>query len=225
MQQSRTLTFATRRLDRLGVSIIDYNQWFTRTMQPPGRSSENESRQRFQLTTTGMEFLSRRLYLPATLLAVAVALVGFWPTYFGPLLKGRVDTPLLIHVHAVVYVLWLALFVAQVVLVATNRVRLHVQLGRWIMVYGVVLVIAGLMAMAEGFGARLATGDVFRAQRWLFSVLRDLVFFVPFLIAGWTYRRKPEIHKRLMIVATTIPYGPETQVCSCGFSCHVRRCA
>jgi hypothetical protein len=101
-------------------------------------------------------------------------------------------------------VTWLALFATQVTLAATNRVKLHMQLGRWIMAYGVVVVIAGLMATAQGFGTRLATEDVFRAQRWLFGVLKDLVFFVPFLVAGWIYRRKPEIHKRLMIVATTI---------------------
>lgn len=144
------------------------------------------------------------MYLPSALIAVAIAVVGFWPTYFGPLLKGTVKTPPVIHVHAVVFVTWLALFVAQVVFVATNRVRLHVRLGGWIVAYGVVLVIAGLMAMAEGFGARLATGDVFRAQRWVFGIIRDLVFFLPFFIAGWIYRRQPEIHKRLMVVATTI---------------------
>ena len=126
-------------------------------------------------------------------------MVGFWPTYFGPALKGRVHVPSLIHLHAVVYVTWLALFATQVALAATNRVKLHMQLGRWIMAYGVIVVIAGLM-----LGTRLATEDVFRAQRWLFGVLKDLVFFAPFLVAGWIYRQKPEIHKRLMILATTI---------------------
>jgi hypothetical protein len=152
----------------------------------------------------GTSWTGRRLYLPATILVIVTALVGFWPTYFGPALKGRVHVPPLIHLHAVIYVTWLALFATQVILAATNRVKLHMQFGRWMMAYGVVVVIAGLMALAQAFGKRLATEDVFRAQRYLFGVLKDLVFFVPFLIAGWLYRREPEIHKRLMIVATTI---------------------
>jgi hypothetical protein len=140
----------------------------------------------------------------ATILVIVTAFVGFWPTYFGLALRGRVHVPPLIHLHAVVYVTWLVLFATQVALAATSHVKLHMQLGRWIMAYGVAVVIAGLMAVGQGFGTRLATEDVFRAQRWLFGVLKDLVFFLPFLVAGWMYRKKPEIHKRLMIVATTI---------------------
>ena len=174
-------------------------------MQPIERATDDTGPERpqqrdFRCTSS----IGPRLYLPATILIIVIAFIGFWPTYFGPALKGRVHVPPLIHLHAVIYVTWLTLFATQVTLAATNRVKLHMQLGRWIMAYGVIVVIAGLMAAAQGFGTRLATEDVFRAQRWLFGVLRDLVFFVPFLIAGWIYRGKPEIHKRLMILATTI---------------------
>jgi hypothetical protein len=172
----------------------------------------------------------RRVYVAAALITAAIAIAGFWPTYFGPLVAGTVDVPAVIHVHAVVYVGWLILFIAQVAFAATRRVRLHVRLGRWIMAYGIVLVGAGLMAMWEGFGARLATGDTFRAQRWLFGVLRDLTFF-PFLAAGWVYRRQPEIHKRLMIVATSILVLPAVGRMTflgppfhCGSSCSCGRC-
>ena len=69
------------------------------------------------------------------------------------------------------------LFATQVALAARNRVKLHMQFGRWIMAYGAVVVIAGLMAVARGFGTRLTTGDVFRAQRWLFGVLKGPCIF------------------------------------------------
>ena len=106
----------------------------------------------------GTSWIGRRLYLPATILVIVIALVGFWPTYFGPALKGKVHVPPLIHLHAVIYVTWLALFATQVALAATNRVKLHMQLGRWMMAYGVIVVIAGLMVLAQAFGKRLATG-------------------------------------------------------------------
>ena len=117
---------------------------------------------------------------------------------------GAFAVPSVIHLHAAVFITWLLLFVVQVVFAATGRIRLHMRVGRWMMAYGLVVICVGLMAISEGFTARLATGDVFRAQRWLFGTLRDLVFFAPFLAAGWIYRRRPEIHKRLMIVATVI---------------------
>lgn len=157
------------------------------------------------------------IYVGSMLLTIALAVVGFWPTYFGPVLSGGVPrsasvvspdmTPVL-HVHAVVYVFWLVLFAAQVVFAATGRLALHMRVGRWLMVYGIVLIGAGLMVASKGFADRLATGDVFRAQRWLFGILRELAFFAPFLVAGWVYRRRPEIHKRLMIVATLILVVP-----------------
>jgi len=146
----------------------------------------------------------RRIFLPAALVGTALAIIGFWKTYFGPLIAGTVHEPTIIHIHAAVMVTWLALFMAQVWFAGSGRVRLHIRLGPWVMGFGIVLVAVGLLAISEGFAARLATGDVFRAQRWLFGTLRDVVFFVPFLAAGWVYRRRPEIHKRVMLVATTI---------------------
>ena len=146
----------------------------------------------------------RRIFLPAALVGTALAIIGFWRTYFGPLLAGTAREPTIIHIHAVVMVAWLALFMAQAWFAASGRVRLHIRLGPWVMGFGIVLVAVGLLAISDGFARRLATGDVFRAQRWLFGTLRDVVFVVPFLAAGWVYRRRPEIHKRVMLVATTL---------------------
>ena len=149
-----------------------------------------------------------RGFLPAAVVATGIAIVGFWQTYGGPLVAGTLHAPTVIHVHAVVMVGWLLLFITQAWLAARGRIRLHIRLGRWLMGFSVVLVLVALLAASEGFSTRLATGDVFRAQRWLFGTVRDLLFFVPFLAAGWIYRRRPEIHKRVMLVATTLLIGP-----------------
>jgi uncharacterized membrane protein YozB (DUF420 family) len=150
----------------------------------------------------------RRVFLPAALVATVLAVVGFWRTYFGPLLAGAVQQPTVIHIHAVVMVTWLILFIAQAWFAASGRIRLHIRVGPWVMSYGIVVVVVGLLASSEAFAARLATGDVFRAQRALFGPIRDLVFLAPFLAAGWVYRRRTEIHKRVMLVATTLLLGP-----------------
>ena len=67
----------------------------------------------------------RRLYVGLALLAIAIAAVGFWPSYFGPLLAGGVEKPSFIHLHAAVYVGWLALFLSQATLAATGRTASH----------------------------------------------------------------------------------------------------
>ena len=64
-----------------------------------------------------------KVYLWAGVIATLLALVGFWPTYFGPLFAGRLNATRIVHVHAMVQVLWLALFLTQITLAAT--VTLH----------------------------------------------------------------------------------------------------
>jgi hypothetical protein len=50
----------------------------------------------------------------------------------------------------------------------------------------------------------LVEGDLAKAGNKLFGPLRDMIVFAPLLAAGWIYRRRPEIHKRLMLVATNV---------------------
>ncbi|HEY5749474.1 MAG TPA: hypothetical protein VIU12_25575 [Chryseolinea sp.] len=146
----------------------------------------------------------KRVYVPISLVITLMALVGFWRTYFGHVVTGTINTIPLIHFHAAVYVLWLLLFIGQVTLAATGHLTLHKRLGPWLMGLGVLVIVMGLAITFERFGAEIAAGNLAVGQRKLFGPLRDMVFFAPFLWAGWNWRHKPEIHKRLMIVATTI---------------------
>ncbi len=145
----------------------------------------------------------RRLYVGLALLAIAIALAGFWRGYFGPLFAGAAAKPAIIHFHAAVYVGWLALFLAQVVLAATGRTRLHMKVGRVAIGYGVLVIAAGLLAAFGMFVLRVRAGDVVDAQSRLISPLLDMLVFAPLFAAAIHYRRKPELHKRLMIVAAT----------------------
>jgi 4-amino-4-deoxy-L-arabinose transferase-like glycosyltransferase len=106
----------------------------------------------------------RRLYVGLALLAIAIVVAGFWRTYFGPLLAGAVDKPSIIHVHAVIYVGWLAIFLAQALLAATGRVAAHMKLGRLATGYGVLVIGAGLLAAFGMFVLRVRAGEVADAQ-------------------------------------------------------------
>jgi hypothetical protein len=145
----------------------------------------------------------RRLYVAIGLLAIGIAAIGFWPSYFGPLLAGGADKPAFIHFHAAVYVGWLALFLAQATLAATGRVAAHVKLGRVAIGYGVLVIVAGLIAAIGMFVLRVRAGDVADAQGRLLGPLVDMLVFAPTFAAAVHYRRTPELHKRLMIVATS----------------------
>jgi hypothetical protein len=145
----------------------------------------------------------RRLYVGIAVLAIVIAAVGFWRTYFGPLLAGGVDKPAIIHFHAAIYVGWLALFLTQASLAATGRVAAHIKLGRFAIGYGVLVIFAGLLAGLGMFVIRVRAGDTAAAQTAVLGPLLDMLFFAPLFAAAVHYRRKPELHKRLMVVATT----------------------
>jgi hypothetical protein len=156
------------------------------------------------LNTAPVLVPQRRIFVPLALLVTLIAFVGFWPTYFGKLLAGTVSAPLIIHIHAAVFVIWLALFIAQAVLAATRRRALHIKLGPWVMAYGVLLIAVALLTAVAVFHQRVTDGNFADAARRLFAPLRDMLFFAAFLAAGWIYRHKPEIHKRTLVAASTI---------------------
>ena len=146
---------------------------------------------------------ARRPYVGLAVLAALIAFIGFWPTYFGPLIAGAVDKTAIIHVHAAVYVGWLALFLTQAVLAATGRVASHIKLGRFAIGYGVVVIAVGLITAFARFAVRVRAGEATAAQAQLLGPLLDMLVFAPLFAAAVYYRRTPELHKRLMIVATT----------------------
>jgi hypothetical protein len=145
----------------------------------------------------------RGLYVGLAVLAIVIAAVGFWPTYFGPLVAGTVDKTRIVHVHAAVYVGWLAIFVTQAALAATGRVASHIKLGRFAIGYGVLVIAVGLLTAFARFALRVRAGEATAAQAQLLGPLLDMLVFAPFFAAAIYYRRTPELHKRLMIVATT----------------------
>jgi hypothetical protein len=150
-------------------------------------------------------FVRRRTAFYPVLAGVmtAIALVGFWQTYFGPLLAGHVEALPLVHFHVVVYVGWLALFIAQAAFAAVGRVDLHMKLGRFGIGYGVFVIAVGLLVGFGMFVVRVRAGAEAEAIGRIFGPIVDMLIFAPLFAASIYYRRQPELHKRLMILATT----------------------
>ncbi len=144
-------------------------------------------------------------------MAVAAALVvfgGFAPTYY---LKGLYATPILSplrHLHGIVFTLWIVLFLAQTTLIAAGRTAVHRRLGMVggllaaaMLVVGAALAIAAAKYPSEQSVASVAQGFP-PPLVFLVIPLTDLAVFAVFIASGVYNRRKPDIHKRLMLLAT-----------------------
>ena len=151
---------------------------------------------------TGNGLQQRPFYIGLSVLMGIIAVAGFWPTYFGPLVRGTIEQPPIIHFHASIFSGWLVLFLIQAVLAATGRISWHLRLGRIGIGYGILLIIVGLFTGISRSADRLRVGE--DAEGLLFSAVADMVVFAGFFGAAIAFRRKPQIHKRLMMVAATM---------------------
>lgn len=139
-------------------------------------------------------------FFTASLIALAVVLTGFFKTFIIPSFQRTFEAPLVIYLHGGFLFLWSLVFVAQTLLIR-KRFKLHRLLGfsSLILVGGVVIstMASGVYVMkrdlAAGFG-EIATSS-------LVGTFTTPFVYATLVVAGIFYRRKPEIHKRLMLLA------------------------
>jgi len=147
-----------------------------------------------------------RFYLGIGLLMIVAAVAGFWPQYYGAAIGGAIAPNAghwLIHLHAAIFLGWMILFIVQASAVWRGRTDLHRRYGTAMAVYGFAAATIGLVAgfaLAARLGAREGNPDA--GATFVFAPTIDMVFLAGFLAAALVYRKSPETHKRLMLLAT-----------------------
>ncbi len=149
----------------------------------------------------------RRYYLAMCLYILLVVIVGFWPTFYGPLFSGTLDLNNILKFHGVIFSSWALILVMQAALVSTGRIALHRKLGIFAATYGAFLVLVGFYTMYNKFVTKMAAGDEFGAHSGWLIALVDMVLFSTFMTLAIVYRKKPDVHKRLILVATVAILG------------------
>ena len=147
---------------------------------------------------------TRGCYLALTFILIAIVIRGFWPSYFGLLLRGGVSRPWIIHLHGAIFSGWMVLLLAQASLVAAGRLRLHRRVGNVGIAYGILMLGIGLVVSFVAPVLHVHAGEwtVDRAAGFLLAPLGDMALFGGFFGAAIAYRRRPELHKRLILTAT-----------------------
>jgi hypothetical protein len=142
-----------------------------------------------------------RAYLGFAVVVLATAVLGFFTTFLRPVWRGDFDGPLLAHVHGVLLAAWIVVFLAQALLIRARRVAVHRTLG-WAGVALVPLVALSTMAMGVFAMHRdQAAGLGELATSLLVGSFTSPLIFAGLVAAAALQRRKPEVHKRLMLLA------------------------
>jgi hypothetical protein len=149
----------------------------------------------------------RVFFSSIAILMALIVLIGFAPTYYlkgvrgGPLLTiSGLPFTRLVHVHALMFTAWVALFIVQTALVARRRVRAHRRLGiaGGLLAFG--MVVMGTATAIDG--ARQGTAPPGIDPLIFLAVpLFDMLCFAGFVSAALLLRANKAAHKRLMLLA------------------------
>jgi len=142
----------------------------------------------------------RRLYKLAAISIPLIVLAGFARTYYlkpffhTPDLPGRI-----VHLHGIVMTAWVVLFIVQVSLVAKRRTRIHQRLGILGGVLAALVVIVGILTALYAAARGHSPGPP--ALQFLIIPIGDMLIFSVLIGLALYYRRKLDVHKRLMLLA------------------------
>lgn len=147
---------------------------------------------------------SRRLFVSVSVLIALAVFGGFSPTYYLHRWFHKPDLSLFLHVHAATMTLWIALFLIQTILIPAGMAALHRKLGLLGIVSAALVPILGVAAtiIAARREVQAHAQDVPIVIIVLALELTQMVMFAGFAAAGFLLRRRPDLHKRLMLLAT-----------------------
>jgi hypothetical protein len=142
----------------------------------------------------------RRFSTWAALAAALIVFIGFARTYY---LKGVFGTPALssglVHLHGIVMTLWFALFVVQTRLIAAHRTDLHRRVGVFGAMLAVLVLVVGVTTAIVAAGRGVSPGPP--PLVFLAIPLGDMLVFAVLVSLGLYFRRRSDIHRRLMLLS------------------------
>lgn len=168
-----------------------------------------------QMEAGGLASLvARSAHIVIVSVMTIIVLLGFWP-FYSSLLRGGTGAHWIIYLHAAVFSGWMVLLATQVVLVFRRRVGMHQRLGRAGIFYGFVVLVLGLVITVAAPIQHVIAGrsTLDEAAGFLILPLGDMLLFGGFFAAGIVYRKKKELHKRLMVLATmALLFAPAARI-------------
>lgn len=135
-------------------------------------------------------------------LCAAIAFGGFLMTYWVQLAWGTfVGTPM-VHLHGLLFSAWTLLFLSQAILMANGRVLPHKASGLAGISLATAMLFTGLAVAIGSLEHRIEAGYVEAGRAFAIVPITAVVMFFSFVVAAIANIRRPEWHKRFMLVAT-----------------------
>lgn len=141
-------------------------------------------------------------YLVMAIIALAVVVAGFFPTYVAPVMSGTFVAKPFVHVHGLVFFLWILISIVQPYLMASGNEQMHRKFGVYAGILALAVITMGVaMAIISG-RVDIFNGEDIRPKAFLLIPLTDMMLFAVFVSLGLLNYKRPDYHKRLMLLAS-----------------------
>ena len=140
-------------------------------------------------------------YLFMSLLITAVVVYGFSRTVEKKLIHAAPPRPFVLYIHGALFFGWVLFFVLQSGLVRTRKVQWHQRIG-WLGVgLGLAMFVVGVStAIIMARFNKVELHAKYPEANLLVSFFDISAFTIAFGLAVW-WRKKPEFHRRLQLLA------------------------
>ncbi len=155
----------------------------------------------------------RRFFTGMAASMLAVMLAGFGASYyFWPLTRAThhangvpiaATLPVIVHLHAVLFSVWLVLLIVQIGLVRQGQVAAHRRFGMLAAGLVPLMLVTGVATAIRGARHGWQPGGPYPdALGFLIVGFVDMAVFTSLTVAGLAWRRRPDLHKRLMLLGS-----------------------
>ena len=167
----------------------------------------SEAAERGDIPSSGISRATPSFFFGAHLVLLAVVLVGFSPSFYLRAGFHHVTRlPTLLYVHGVVLTVWFLLTVVQGWLIRAQTLRLHRRLGYAAAGFAAIVIVFGTLANLRLISEIDSPADGENIVVW--GNFFTLVMFAAFVSLAVRFRKRPDAHKRLMLLASMSIVGP-----------------
>jgi hypothetical protein len=141
-------------------------------------------------------------YFYMALACMAVAFLGFAPTYWLPLANRSLSASPVVHFHGLLFFTWSLYFAFQSWLAASGKVVRHRAIGMIGVSLATAMTIFGFLVAVNAMKRSAAAGLADDGIAFAIVPLSGILFFAVVFTLAIAAIRKPQTHKRLMLLAS-----------------------
>ena len=150
----------------------------------------------------------KALWITAAAAFPLLVLAGYFRSYyFRPFFENPPFANSLVHFHAITMSVWVLYFTAQVALVRTKNLKLHMSMGMAGIALAAIVVVVGMLTAWDSHVVRETAPSGLHPHSFFIVPAMDMLFFVVFFAGAIYYRKRPAQHKTLMLM-TAINFSP-----------------